>query len=173
MAHDTPAPGAIGRATPRVDGVAKVTGAALYGADHELPHAAHAFLVTSAIARGRIRHIDDAAVRALPGVLQVWTHRNAATVVQPVPSVASRGPMVFSRAPLASDEIFYAGQIVALVVAETLEAARDAALRLQVAYDDAPATATFDSAGRAAPGREPRTCHTSTRKPMITSGGST
>ena len=80
-------------------------------------------------------------------MLQVWTHRNAATVVQPVPSVASRGPMVFSRAPLASDEIFYAGQIVALVVAETLEAARDAALRLQVAYDDAPVTATFDSAG--------------------------
>jgi xanthine dehydrogenase YagR molybdenum-binding subunit len=143
------APRAFGRATPRVDGPAKVTGTARYGADHEPPHPAHAFLATSAIARGRIRAIHADTVRAMPGVLLVLTHENAANVVHEVPSVAGKGPMAFSKPPLASDEVFFAGQIVALVVAESLEIARDAALSLRVEYDPQPATGRMDDPGAA------------------------
>src|SRR3954454_16777297 len=97
----------IGRPLERVDGRAKVTGAARYGADHLPPNAVHGFLVTSAVARGRIKSIDSAAVRAMPGVLLVLTHENMQRVIAPVPSHAARGPMAFPKAPLASNEVFF------------------------------------------------------------------
>lgn len=139
----------IGADLPRADGRAKVTGAARYGADHRPPGAAHAFLATSAVARGRITRIDTDAVRAMPGVLLVLTHENASDLVAEVPSVAAKGPMAFGKAPLASPEIHFAGEIVAMVVAETLEQARDAALALRIDYEREPATAGMDSPGSA------------------------
>ncbi len=142
-------PNAIGRPLPRIDGVAKVTGTARYGADHPVDRPAHAFLATSFVARGRIASIDSSEARAQPGVLQVWTHENTGDLVVEVQSVAERGPMTFSKPPLASDEVFFAGQIVALVVAESFEAARDAAQRIVVRYERQPPTASFDSPGAA------------------------
>jgi xanthine dehydrogenase YagR molybdenum-binding subunit len=97
------------------------------------------------VARGRIRRIDADAVRARPGVLLVLTHEN--TRVQEVPSVPNKGPMVFTKAPLGSGEVFFAGQAVALVVAETLELAREAAAALHVDYEQEPATAGMDDPG--------------------------
>lgn len=138
---------AFGRPTPRVDGVAKVTGSARYGADHPVAGAAHAFLVTSAVARGRIRAIAADAVRALPGVLLVLTHENAHDAIAEAKSVARQGPSTFTKPPLSSPEIFFGDQIVALVVADSLEIARDAALRLVAEYAPAPATAGFDDPG--------------------------
>ena len=137
----------IGRATLRVDGPAKVTGTALYGADHVLPNTAHAFLATSAIARGRITAIHADEVRAMPGVLLVLTHENASGAIRDVPSVASKGPMAFGKPPLASDEVFFAGQVVALVVAETAEIAREAAQSLRVEYAPQAATGRMDDPG--------------------------
>jgi xanthine dehydrogenase YagR molybdenum-binding subunit len=138
---------AIGQATPRVDGPAKVTGAALYGADHLPPGAAHAFLATSAIARGRIRAIDADALRRIPGVLLVLTHHEMAGRIREAKSVTNKGPMSFTKAPLDSPEIFFSGQIVALVVADTLETARDAARSLHVEYEGEAATAGMDDPG--------------------------
>jgi xanthine dehydrogenase YagR molybdenum-binding subunit len=138
---------AFGRPTHRVDGVAKVTGAARYGADHPVHGAAHAFLVTSAVARGRIRSIEADAVRALPGVLLVLTHENAHDVIGVAKSVAQQGPSTFTKPPLSSPELSFGDQIVALVVAAMPETARDAAQRLHVAYDPAPATASFADPG--------------------------
>lgn len=143
------APGAIGRATPRIDGVAKVTGAARYGADHALPRTAYAFLATSAVARGRITAIDGSVARARPGVLLVLTHENARDAVRAGKSVANKGPLTATHAPLASDEVFFGGQIVALVVAETFEQARDAAQALRVRYARQAATAAMDDPGSA------------------------
>ena len=140
-------PAFIGADLPRADGRAKVTGAARYGADHLLPGCVHAFLATSAIARGRITRIDTPAARAMAGVLLVLTHENASDLVQDVPSVAAKGPMAFGKAPLASDELHFAGEIVALVVAETFEQARAAAQSLGVEYAPEPATAGMDSPG--------------------------
>jgi xanthine dehydrogenase YagR molybdenum-binding subunit len=137
----------IGRPVHRIDGRAKVTGAAHYGADHLLPGSAHAFLVTSAIARGRIRNMDTASVRAMPGVLLVLTHENMGNVLAPVGSIGSQGPMAFPKAPLGSDEIFFADQIVALVVADSFERARAAALAMHVDYEPQTATASMDDRG--------------------------
>ena len=69
-------PGTIGKAIPRRDGAAKVTGAARYGDDHRVPGAAHAALALSTIALGSIVAIDQAAARAVPGVLEIFNHEN-------------------------------------------------------------------------------------------------
>ncbi|PSC03594.1 xanthine dehydrogenase [Alsobacter soli] len=140
--------GGIGAATPRVDGRAKVTGAARYGSDFfGGPDPAYAFLATSAIARGRITEIDDSDARALPGVIDILTHRNVGDRVKPGKTFSDKGYMGTSIAPLASDRVWHDGQIVAVVVADSYEAARDAARRLRVSYADETPSASFDSPG--------------------------
>ena len=66
----------IGLPISRVDGHAKVTGAAKYAAEHNVPNLAYGYVVSSAIAKGAIIRIDAADARRLPGVLQVLTHEN-------------------------------------------------------------------------------------------------
>jgi len=66
----------IGSATSRVDGFAKVTGAAKYAAEFNVPGLAHASLVCSTIAKGRILSIDASAATRVKGVLTVLTHEN-------------------------------------------------------------------------------------------------
>lgn len=140
-------PGAIGKAIPRLDGVAKVTGAARYGDDHTVPGAAHAALALSTIARGKIVAIDQTAARAVPGVLEIFTHDNVGRRIKAGRPLTSGGYTNSRLQPLGSAQIHFAGQIVALVVAETAEAAREAADRLAFTYDEQPPTASFDSPG--------------------------
>src|SRR6266571_9060787 len=64
----------LGKPTSRIDGRAKVTGAAKYAAEYNVPGLAHGFVVSSAIAKGRIKRIDTADALAVPGVLDVLTH---------------------------------------------------------------------------------------------------
>src|ERR1043166_5306732 len=66
----------IGTATSRVDGIAKVTGAAKYAAEFNVPGLAHASIVGAAITKGRITKIDTSAPTRLKGVLTVLTHEN-------------------------------------------------------------------------------------------------
>src|SRR4051812_48453520 len=66
----------LGKPTDRVDGRAKVTGAAKYAADHNLPGLAHAVVVSAAIAKGRLARIDTAEALAVDGVLDVMTHEH-------------------------------------------------------------------------------------------------
>jgi xanthine dehydrogenase YagR molybdenum-binding subunit len=137
----------IGANLPRVDARLKVTGEARYGSDMQAAGPAHAFLATSAIAKGRITHIDDADTRAVPGVLEVFTYRNVGDKVKPGKTFSGGGYMGTTIAPLASDKIQHTGQIVAVVVANTFEAAREGAQRLNFAYAEDKPTAGFDSAG--------------------------
>jgi len=141
----------LGTPLSRVEGAAKVTGTAIYASDPPLPGAeggpAQAALVTSAIARGRITGFDLSAAQRVPGLLAVFTHRDFAGAVAPVPHLMAGGYVNSGHRPLESDEIAYAGQIVALVVAETTEAADEAAAAVRVAYEAAPAAAGFDSPG--------------------------
>jgi xanthine dehydrogenase YagR molybdenum-binding subunit len=134
----------IGSPTKRLDGPAKVTGAARYGSDAPFPKPAYGVLVTSAIARGRIAGIDERDARSVKGVIEIFTYRNIGHI-EGGATFSDKGYMGSSIAPMASDEIYHDGQIVALVVGETFEAAREAAHRLDVRYDAEPPSAGFDS----------------------------
>jgi xanthine dehydrogenase YagR molybdenum-binding subunit len=136
----------IGSATTRLDGPAKVTGAAHYGSDVLIAKPTYGVLVTSAIARGRIAAMDEAPARAVKGLLEVFTHRNIGKI-DPGKTFESGGYMGTSIGVLQSDEIAHDGQIVALVVAETFEAAREGAHRLVVRYEAKAPSAGFDSPG--------------------------
>jgi len=152
MATDIIPEGVIGAAPTRIEGAAKVTGVARYGADGHPPHVAHAALRTAAIGRGKVLRVDQTAARALPGVLDVLTHAEVGHAIKPGKWILDGGAMGTRIAPLSTDRVHHGGQIVAMVVAETYEAARDGALALVVDYaPDEPATG-FDSP-RAAPAK--------------------
>jgi xanthine dehydrogenase YagR molybdenum-binding subunit len=137
----------IGTPIKRLDGPAKVTGAAHYGgSDVLIAKPAYGVLVTSAVARGRITAIDEAPARAVKGVIGVFTHKNIGAI-EGGKTFDGGGYMGTSIAPMASDEIQHDGQIVALVVGETFEAAREGAHRLVVRYEARPPSAGFDSPG--------------------------
>jgi xanthine dehydrogenase YagR molybdenum-binding subunit len=118
----------------RTDGRAKVTGAATYAAEHQIPGLVHGYLVTSAIAKGRIRTIDTRTAEQSPGVLAVYTHRNAPKLFKPTNDWKTSA-IYESRLPLSDDRIHYAGQIIGLVIADTLERSRHAAHLVKVEYD--------------------------------------
>ncbi|MBV9995810.1 MAG: xanthine dehydrogenase family protein molybdopterin-binding subunit [Caulobacteraceae bacterium] len=134
----------IGEPALRIDGPAKVSGAARYPADEPFAHAAYAVLVTSAIARGRILSIDLAQARGLEGVLDILTHENVGGEAKPPPPPGGHGE---ATTTLESDRIWHDGQIIAVVVAESLEAAEEAARRVRVAYASEAPSAGFDSPG--------------------------
>ena len=133
-------PAIIGVPLRRVDGHQKVTGAARYAADNNLPGGAHGVLVTSTVARGRITALDTAAAERAPGVLAVLTYRNAPPVPgysRPVPDekkrVAGQELRVFQ-----DEQIHFSNQPVALAIARTLEQAQHAAALVRVAYAAEP-----------------------------------
>jgi xanthine dehydrogenase YagR molybdenum-binding subunit len=126
----------IGTATSRVDGLAKVTGAAKYAADYNVPGLAHGSVVCSTIAKGRITRLDTSAAKAVKGVLTVLTHDNR----PPMPDNDQAykddvAPAGSPFRPLYDDRILFNGQPIALVVAETPEIARFAASLVRVEYD--------------------------------------
>ena len=136
----------------RVDGPAKVCGTAIYSSDVRLPHMAYAVAVTSTVARGRIRHIDAAAALAVSGVLAVATQEDADMAgIRHVGHVLVGSWANSTLRPLASPHIHYAGQLVALIAADTPQAAQDAAGRLHITYDSEPPIATLAAATNAQP----------------------
>ncbi|WP_419730235.1 xanthine dehydrogenase family protein molybdopterin-binding subunit [Lichenicola sp.] len=130
---------------PRVDGRVKVTGAATFPGDTRVDGLVHAALRTSPIARGRITRFDTSAAMAVPGVLDVLSHRNVADAVAPIGHLMQSGWTNSTFRPLASADIAYAGQIVALVVAESREAARQGALALRIEYEASPHVVMLDA----------------------------
>src|SRR6266702_679233 len=136
MATDTTprAAGIIGAAVPRIDGPLKTTGSARYSLDHDFPRLVHAVAVQSTIGKGRIRSLDVNAAEKMPGVLLVLHHRNLENVYRTFPHQQD-GSMAETRPPFEDDKIYYWGQYVALVVAETLEQANAAADAVRVKYD--------------------------------------
>ena len=122
-------PSAIGQPLVRTEGPEKVTGAAKYSYEYDVEGAVYGWIVQSTIARGRITGLDDRAVRELPGVLDVLWHANAERLNE-----TDDGELMV----LQSADVSYVGQVVALVVATTLEAAREAASQVVVHYDEEP-----------------------------------
>ena len=129
--------GVVGQPIDRVDGRVKVTGAARYAVEWPHERTAYAALVGSTIASGRIRSIDTSEASRAPGVLHVMTHENAPKL-KPVVTNPAEGDAAGRRVPLQSPEVYYCGQYVALVVAETIEQARRGAELIRVTYDERP-----------------------------------
>jgi xanthine dehydrogenase YagR molybdenum-binding subunit len=142
---------AVGRPLDRVDGIAKASGAARYAAEHRYPDLAHAALVHAEITRGRITAVDTAQAQAVPGVLAVITHENAPRMTPPPrPNFMNLSTMAAgtSVSYLNTDEVHWNGQPVAVVVAETLEAAHEAARLVRPEYEVLPAATDFAAARR-------------------------
>lgn len=136
------ATGEVGRPVDRVDGPDKVTGALRYTGEASRDGVAHAVIVGSTIAKGRVLAIDGAAALASPGVLLVMTHENAPKRRRTATFATLAGPLSASGTSvpfLNTDRIEWNGQPVAVVVADTFENARHGAALVEVAYEEEPA----------------------------------
>jgi xanthine dehydrogenase YagR molybdenum-binding subunit len=133
----------FGAPTSRIDGIDKVTGAARYASDEPVDNPAFAYFVTSSIARGRIAAFKLERAKAVSGVLDILTHENVGDQTHAAVG-PDGGPTTTS---LENDRIWHSGQIIAIVLAETYEAAREAAHKLEVDYAPESPSATFDSPG--------------------------
>src|SRR5437868_124344 len=111
----------VGTPVDRVDGRLKVTGAARYAADHSPRNLAHGALVVSALAKGRVSGIDTRDAERAPGVIAVITRENSPRVQPTANDFDSWTKLGESRLLFEDDVVYYAGQYLALVVAETLE----------------------------------------------------
>jgi xanthine dehydrogenase YagR molybdenum-binding subunit len=117
----------------RIEGRLKTAGAAVFAAETAMPSLLHAALVEVPIACGEVLAIDATAALACPGVLDVVGRAEAVATLRPV------GTLKLILEP----HIHFAGQVVALVVAETAEQARDGASAVRVSYDETPPVASI------------------------------
>jgi len=115
----------IGAAMDRVDGREKVTGAARYAFEHPTHAVAYLDIVQTAIAAGSVTRVDATRALGAPDVIAVLSHENAPRLAR-----VDDGEL----AVLQSPAVAYRGQIVAVVVAESLEAARAASALVEIDY---------------------------------------
>ncbi|ASY73325.1 xanthine dehydrogenase [Sinorhizobium fredii USDA 205] len=128
----------IGKPLTRVDGRAKVTGAAHYAADFNQPDQLYAVIVNATVGLGRVSGIWNDEVERMPGVVAVITHHNAPKLAY-LPHKAVIDPADGERLHvLQDDEVRFYGQPVAVVVAQTLDHAERAAAALRVTYAARP-----------------------------------
>src|SRR6201988_2065273 len=139
----------IGQPLTRRDGVLKVTGAARYAADNHPPKMLFAVMAVSPIARGRVAALDIAAAKRHPGVVEVMTPQNRPALADDPD--AKTNPFMFRMDLLQNDRVRYANQPIAVVIAETLEAATEGARLLAPRYEEEPARVGLDSVGSFVP----------------------
>ena len=128
----TTAPRVVGAPIPRIDGRDKVTGAANYGADFDIPGLLWAKTLRSPYPHARIRSIDTSAAAALPGVHAVLTGDD-------IPSSMRWGRRIVDVPVLAQGETRFVGEQVAAVVADDEEIAQRALELIAVDYEELPA----------------------------------
>jgi xanthine dehydrogenase YagR molybdenum-binding subunit len=126
----------LGKPIQRKDGRLKVTGRAAYSSDFHLPDLVYASLVRSTVPSGRVLNLDTAPALAAPGVLGIVTFENAPRLKSPG-GMATGGEFAEHFFPLQDAEVYFWGQYLAVVVADTLERAEDAAGRVRVTYERA------------------------------------
>jgi xanthine dehydrogenase YagR molybdenum-binding subunit len=139
--------------TSRLDGPVKVTGRAKYGADNTFPGMVYGCVVVSTIANGELEAMDVTKARSAPGVIGVYSP------FEPLDLKTANTPLFGETwVPLQDKEVVYYGQVIGLVVAETFEQARDAAMAVEVSYHERPALTSLQdglaSAEDAPPGRD-------------------
>src|ERR1700732_2275327 len=133
----------IGQPLTRRDGLLKVKGEARYAADNHPPGMLHAVLAVSGIARGRVTFLDVQAAKSHPGVVEVMPTANRPPLAEDPD--AKTNPFMFRMELLQNDSVRYANQAVAVVIAETLEAATEGAALLSPRYEAEPARSTLDA----------------------------
>src|SRR5688572_15293264 len=126
----------VGKSRPVLEGREKVVGAVRFGTDQWVPRTLHARLVSSPYPHARITRLVTSAAAAVPGVVRVFTAKDLPEMV----------PAARHRMLLARDRVIFAGQAVALVVAETVAAAEDGAEATAVDYEPLPAATSIDEA---------------------------
>ena len=129
----------LGKPLDRVDGRLKVTGEARYAADFSVPNMAYAVLVQSTFPAGTITRIDKARAIASSGVIAVLTSENVPKEMSP-PTTPPSGESY----RLLDSQVYFSGQSIAVVVAETLEQAERGALLVTVEYEATSAVARFE-----------------------------
>ena len=149
----------IGKPLDRKDGILKVTGRAKYAAEFTPKDVVYAFPVRSKVASGTIASIDIAAAKSSPGVIEVLTHENAPRLTPYDQQAMARGGggMLGETTflPLQQNKIFYFGQYVAVVIADTFENARAAASLVKVTYSDSKPAIDLDAEMSNARGSRP------------------
>lgn len=142
----TPTNSSIGQPVSRVDGPDKVTGKAKYAAEHPATGLVYGWIVSSPIAKGRIVSIDETATRAIPGFVEVLTHLNRPHIAWFDRNYRDQiAPPGEPFRALYDERIQFSFQPVAVVLAETLEAARAGAALLDVIYETAEHNTDFEA----------------------------
>ena len=132
----------IGQPLTRRDGILKVKGEARYAADNHPPGMLHAVLAVSDIARGRVSFLDVPAAKGHTGVVEVMTPANRPALAEDPD--AKTNPFMFRLDLLQNDQVRYANQPIAVVIAETLEAATEGAALLSPRYEALPVRMGLD-----------------------------
>jgi xanthine dehydrogenase YagR molybdenum-binding subunit len=128
----------IGQPLTRIDGELKVTGAATYAAEFQRPKLAYGALIQSTIANGSVVGIDLSAAKSAPGVIGILTRENAPRFKPYPDDLTKNGAPGESRVPLQDDNIYWVGQHLGVLVAETFEQATHAASLVRVQYESKP-----------------------------------
>jgi xanthine dehydrogenase YagR molybdenum-binding subunit len=126
----------VGKPIDRVDGKLKVTGAATYSAEYYPNNLVYGVIVPSTIAKGRIKNINTTQAGRVKGVVNIMTSKNSMSLHFPQggdPGAGKYGEK--DLLPLQSERVFYDGQIIAIVIAETIEQAEQAAALVKVDYE--------------------------------------
>ncbi|MCJ8279536.1 MAG: xanthine dehydrogenase family protein molybdopterin-binding subunit, partial [Rivularia sp. ALOHA_DT_140] len=125
----------IGKPLNRVDGSLKVTGGARYSAEFPQENLAYAVGIPSATARGRIKTIDTSDAENIPGVIKIITHKNAPKLQQ-LKTFMKGGTAAEDYLPFQDNSVYYSGEHIGLVIADTLEQATYAASLVKVTYEE-------------------------------------
>jgi xanthine dehydrogenase YagR molybdenum-binding subunit len=126
---------AVGKPVTRVEGRQKVTGRGRYSAEQEIPNAAYGVLILSTVAKGRIASMDTQAAERAPGVLAILTHQNTPKLAYYQTNGGDAAHPSQRKLQLLQDNlVLYANQPIGVAIAETLEAAQQAAYLVKVRY---------------------------------------
>ncbi|MDB5152254.1 MAG: hypothetical protein JWR54_1005, partial [Mucilaginibacter sp.] len=126
----------LGKPIDRVDGKLKVSGGATYSAEYFPKNMVYGVLVLSTISKGRIRNIDTNQAERVKGVVGIMTYKNSMSLHFPQGTDPGSGKYAEKDLlPLQNDRIYYDGQVIAAVMAETFEKAEYAAKLVKVDYE--------------------------------------
>lgn len=135
----------VGQSVKRVEDQRLLTGQGRFTDDLRFEGEVYGVTLRSPYGHARITRLDTAAARAMPGVLAIYTAADL-TAFNPIPTSVPLNDVPAPRPLLAADRVRFVGDGIAFVVAETREAARQAAEAIEVDFDDLPAVATVEEA---------------------------
>ncbi|MGI4805775.1 MAG: xanthine dehydrogenase family protein molybdopterin-binding subunit [Janthinobacterium lividum] len=125
----------VGKPINRVDGKLKVTGGAKYSAEFDIKNMVHGVAVVSTVTKGRIKNINTSVAEKSPGVIGILTYKNSMQLHSPSSSDPGGGRFAEKDLlPLQNDRVYYDGQMIAVVMAETFEQAEHASHLVKVDY---------------------------------------